>query len=279
MPDIRELKIDRQMDNIDIVVTLDGSTAICIEDKRGSREHSNQLTRYLSVLEKKGFARSDILPVYVQTWDQGSFDAVLNAGFKVMSRKDLLALLQGYLNSGGDNAIARELHDHLSGLDSKFESYLSRPARQWDHFAWMGFYSELRKRMGTGEWCYVPNPSGGFIGFWWGWEARAAGPEPYLQLEQEKLCFKIDAPDEADLRLARAEWAQGIREAAALEGLPVRKPSRWGLGKTMTVQVYDGDYRRLDADGRLDMDATLDLLQSASKVMRRFREATQPACS
>ena len=42
-----------------------------------------------------------------------------------------------------------------------------------------------------GEWAYVSNPRGGFIGFWWHWKTDA-NCKQYIQLEHEKLCFKIE---------------------------------------------------------------------------------------
>ncbi|MBL8174709.1 MAG: PD-(D/E)XK nuclease family protein [Bryobacterales bacterium] len=279
MPAVSRVQVRRQAEHIDILLVVDGQTAICIEDKRGSREHSGQLQRYRAAVEAMGYSPDRILLVYVQTWDQGSFEDVLRAGFQVVERKDLTGLLDAYKTWGGENAIATDFHDHLCGLDGEFACYRERPPAEWDHFCWMGFYSELRKRMGEGGWFHASNPAGGFYGFAWGMEGQPEGPEPYLQLEHRKLCFKIDARDDADPRRVRAEWAQRIRDAAGAEGLAVRKPDRWGLGKTMTVQIYDGEYLQLDAEGRLDLEATLSVLQSASSVMRRCCGATPPVCS
>ena len=36
----------------------------------------------------------------------------------------------------------------------------------------------------------------------------------------------------------------------------------------MTVAVYDGDYRMVGADGLLDLDATVALLQRATRIVK-----------
>lgn len=274
---VQTLNIKKQFKNMDIVVEINGSIIICIEDKRGSKEHSNQLTRYVQALRETYPAPYTVLPVYVQTWDQGSYNPVVKSGFRVFNRQELCGLLREYRRAGGTNSIAIDFHDHLMRLDSQFLSYRDIPPQDWNSFSWMGFYSELQARMGTGEWGFVPNAAGGFYGFWWEWTGRLDGAEPYLQLEERKLCFKIDASEEPDLQAARSEWSRNISQAAAAEGLPVRKPDRLRPGKTMTIQVLESDYLKVGADGRLDLDATVALLQSASRVLRRFNEAPEPS--
>lgn len=48
------------------------------------------------------------------------------------------------------------------------------------------------------------------------------------------------------------------------------KPARFGFGQTMTVVVWDGDYRVSGDDGTIDMPATLERLRA---VTRAFKEA------
>ncbi|MBB1077962.1 PD-(D/E)XK nuclease family protein [Rhodoferax sp. 4810] len=49
---IEKIDVKKQYQNIDILLTVNDTIAIPIEDKIGTREHSNQLQRYLEILEK-----------------------------------------------------------------------------------------------------------------------------------------------------------------------------------------------------------------------------------
>ena len=52
-----------------------------------------------------------------------------------------------------------------------------------------GFYSKLQDMNIIGEWGYVSNPRGGFMGFWWHWKTDA-NCKQYIQLEHENLPYQ-----------------------------------------------------------------------------------------
>lgn len=56
MPEIRsQIEVELQRKGIDILVTIDSSLVVCIEDKAGTVERSQQLECYLEVLRSKGY--------------------------------------------------------------------------------------------------------------------------------------------------------------------------------------------------------------------------------
>lgn len=92
---IEKLEIKKQYQNIDVLIIINDTIAISIEDKIHVREHSDQLTRYLQALRNDGFEEKNLLPIYLQTGEQGDFRKVKEAGFIPFLRTDLLEILRG----------------------------------------------------------------------------------------------------------------------------------------------------------------------------------------
>lgn len=269
LPEIsKPIELKRQHRNIDILLIINDTIAVCIEDKVGSTEHSNQLQRYLDGLIDDNFSEEQIVPVYIQTGDQGSYKAVKSAGYEVMRRRELLGLLQTYREQGGTNSIIQDFHDYLSTIEREVEAFRAQPLSSWTPYAWQGFYSELQSQLGDGEWSYVANPSGGFLGYWWHWH-RDSNSEVYLQIEQERLCFRISIDDTDKRGDQRSIWLSRILAAAKESNLNVVRPARLGSGQTMTVAILGEDYRVLGNRGIIDIDKTIAVLRSASVVLDR----------
>lgn len=266
IPDISSLEIRRQYKSIDVLLIINSRLAICIEDKVGSTEHSNQLARYIEGLGADGFAPEDIAPVYVQTFEQGTYAAVKAAGYAPVSRKRLLAILEPYARTPGANAIARDFHDRLTHVDREVESFRCQPPAQWTWLAWQGFYGELQANLLDGEWGYVANPAGGFQGYWWHVK-RAPRCEQYLQLEEAALCFKIWVEQPENRGELRDRWHARLLEQGRKHGINVVRPRRLGFGQTMTVAMLETDYRVTDQEGRLDVGATVARLREAEAVL------------
>lgn len=266
VPEITCLEVRRQYKNIDVLLVINEQIAICIEDKAGSTDHSNQLARYIDVLvRQEGFKTEDIVPIYVQTFEQDTYAAVNAAGYKVIPRKTLLSILESYATSPDANAIARDFYKRLMDIDREVKSFLNQPLDQWKWLAWQGFYCELQARLLAGEWGYVWNPNGGFQGYWWH-ANKTPGCEQYLQLEEGKLCFKISVEKSEDRTTLRDRWNMRLLEEGRTLGLNVARPNRFRLGQTMTVAVVQ-DYRVANERGHLDIDATIARLKKAEAVL------------
>lgn len=189
---IDSLEVRRQHRNIDVLIVVNDTVAICIEDKVGTEEHSKQLERYVGLLREEGFTENHIVPVYIQTGEQSDFNGVKAAGYSILLREAMIDLFSR--NETDDNAIARDFHDHLMTVEENVQAFNRLPLQEWDRYAWQGFYSELQRVFGRGGWGDVPNPSGGFLGYWWYWHEDATSKQ-YLQLQESKLCFKISVDD------------------------------------------------------------------------------------
>jgi len=267
-----QVGVSTQDKRIDVLAIVNDEYAILIEDKAGTREHSDQLTRYLRAT-KEEFADAEILPTYVQTFEQSSYQNVLRKGYKVISRADLLTVLSQYETAQGANNIALDLLARLTELDQRFAAYATTAVSQWDWYAWQGFFRNLQRELDAGRWGYVPNQSGGFLGFWWG----SVGQEKvslYLQLEQHRLCVKIRTDGGPEIRRRRRTvWHERTMRAAEKLRVPFRRPRRFGNGKTMTVAILDAEYRQLGSNEQVDMDATVKFLRAAHEVVLTAMES------
>ena len=165
----------------------------------------------------------------------------------------------------GNDSIATDYREYLQGISDQVQAYDKKPLEDWGWYSWVGFYIQLQEELGDGNWNYVPNPSGGFAGFWWCFQ-EGGGCEQYLQLEQEKLCYKIAVDDSDKKREYREKWYQRIINQSSA-GFPLRKPARFGTGQWMTVCIYDGDYRVSDDRGALNMEETVKRLKQAEEIL------------
>lgn len=88
----RSIQVRRQWKDIDVLLVVNGDTAIIIEDKTDTKDHSDQLERYKKAVASE-FQANRIAAVYLKTGDQGNFKTVTEAGYALFLRKDFLAIL------------------------------------------------------------------------------------------------------------------------------------------------------------------------------------------
>ena len=219
--EISSVEAGRQWNHIDVWAKINDKYFLIIEDKKGTREHSDQLARYKSSVEKAFSEQSyQIVPVYYKMDEQSNFGAVKQAGYSVFSRKQMLSVLD--VHSGAHDVLS-EYYSHLKRLDTAIEAYRTLPRAEWNWFAWRGFFSQLQEKLGDGEWGYVPNASGGFLGFWWHWQAGNVADvnfKFYLQLEYNKLIVKVESFDKGarnDIRLTLRSFLDSLAPAHGIE--------------------------------------------------------------
>ena len=192
--------------------------------------------------------------------------------YRVFERKEFLDSL---LDSKQDvSEILTDFCNHLQEREEDPNSWEETPTADWSWGAWEGFYRclEGKEIAPSINWGYVHNQAGGFLGFWRYYYDEASGDAVYWQAEWGKLCFKIDVENHEKWRERRGHWHERIVEAGESAGVPVVKPARFGLGKTMTVAVLkdgdDYDWRQTDGEGRLDLEKTVEVLKKAERVLQ-----------
>lgn len=262
---IDKVNITGEYLHIDILLLINDSVVIPIQDKTYNRDSPDKLVRYLQELKDcdEEYRNKIMLPIYLQTGTHGNYRKLKEAGFLPFSRKELLSIL----NSGADikNDILKDYIEHLEGIESLMQSFRNLRLDDWDFiWSWQGLYNYLQEELDDGEWDVINKPHKTCLSFWW-YENRDNDCEKYLQLDKEILCFKIKVFDKnrrADLKL---KWIEKITRAA--EGSPVRiiKPSLPD-DNDITVAVVDGDYRRIDEDLKIDLDKTMKVIMEAQRV-------------
>ena len=281
----------RQQDNkVDVLARIDGTHVLLIEDKTGTTAHGNQLARgYEAVVHgETGFGAVDkehVRPIFLKTGNQSIADdreiEDCDYGYKIFRRKDFLDVLNSYR---GSHRILVDFREYLQEIADRTNSYIewTQDHHRCDYLAWEGFYREIESELlGVNNgiewlnWHYVPNPSGGFMGFWW--QPRGVGENCplYLQLEVswwreaegEKLCFKVHANGqdrETQARLQQ-EWHERVLTAGREQ---VRRPARMRRGNHMTIAEWTGGWLDFNPrSGRLDIGRTIENLRHAEYVL------------
>ncbi|TSI08307.1 PD-(D/E)XK nuclease family protein [Lysinibacillus sp. BW-2-10] len=250
-PTIESIQIRQQFKGLDILVIINDEYAILIEDKTYTQDHSNQLIRYRAEIET-AYPNLIQLPIYYKITDQGSYSSVKSAGYIPFNRRKALKVLEDGIHNGVQDTIFIDYYNHLKKIENEVTSFWNTPIESWRALAWQGFYLELQKEL-PGDWDYVSNASGGFWGFWWD---SSKEHYYYLQLEQTKLCIKIDATNAENKAKVRNEAMEKVLSESKEQDLFLQRPARLGNGRTMTI-AQRMDYIQTTEDGLIDMEKTI----------------------
>lgn len=235
VPDSIELvEAGRQWENIDVWAEVNNSHLIIIEDKVGTGEHSEQLSRYRATGEKWCHEKGrKLVCVYLKTHSDSALNLanVERQGFAVLNRKRLLDVLNAH---EVQSDIYTDFRDRLQELERLETSFDKKKISDWDGNDWKGLYQAIEQRRSVVNWGYVHNPAGGFWNLvlnWFGHE----GVNPYMQIEQGNLCFKVGEVYEArrDVR----ERFHHLLMSASQPDMGLERPGRFGSGTYMTVAV------------------------------------------
>lgn len=278
---IGKVEAGRQWNNIDIWATVNDEFFVVIEDKKGTKERSGQLQTYAEVAKGHyGNTHMKVVLVYFRMEEQGDYSNVEEAGYKNFRREKMLKILDNYYQDTSPkerNDILVDYYFNLKELDAETNSFKTAPLSQWKWHAWKGFYSFLQNVLMDGKWRYVSSKAGGFLGFWWNFHyINIDGKEFefYLQLEQEKLVFKIYPYEAEEREIIRDLYRQALYQKAEEKGIEVHQFGR--LGKWMGVAKLANEYRIADENGMIELDATVNhlkemerLLEEAEKELRK----------
>jgi len=267
-----KIEIKKQYHNLDVFVIVDDKYGIIIEDKTNTKNHSNQLNRYFENM-KKEYSNFEILPIYFKTGDQSNYDSVYKAGYKVYLRKDFLNILNNYQ---GQNNVILEYKNYLQNIENSINSYKSLPIDKWtkDNWnTWKGFFIELKNRLNEGNWGYVSNPNGGFLGYWWsGNKTYNDEYSLYLQIEHNLKAVTIKLSSKTGNKLDKSllnKWKKHILKS---DNIIVRKPVRVRNGKTSTIGIVD-NFLKVNDENLVDMDKTIEFLKEVEKFKtQKFKE-------
>jgi len=251
-----KIEIKKQYENIDVLCIINDTYSIIIEDKTNTKNHSNQLKRYFDKI-KIDFINTKILPIYFKTGDQSNYDNVIENNYKLYLRKDFLKVLKLYLTK---NDILNDYTNYLQDIDNSINSYKILPIEKWHYNSWKGFFIELRKKLNDGNWDYVSNPRGGFLGFWWNWDSNDEY-QIYLQIDHsiEKITFKLYTKTDSKIEKSIInKWKSHIINN---DDIIIKKPKRVRSGKSVTIGIVENEFRKINDKNIIDIDKTIEFIK------------------
>lgn len=239
----------KQENHIDVFAIINEKYALLVEDKTNTSEHGNQIKRYSEWVKKQDkYSNLELHCVYYKSGNESKHklnclkakyaEDLQESSFRIIGKEAVLDTLH---KTSSNNAILLDYIDKLDNLQERTNAFKTVSYKKWDWEAWQGFYLSLEDKLGKGDWGYVANPSGGFLGYWWHWCPLAIDStiELYLQFEQDKLCIKAYSKAETKPLLS---WTDQIVDNAKSNNLPVTPPGKRRIGKTMTLAVVQLDY-------------------------------------
>lgn len=256
--EIKNVKVYKQWNNIDVFAVINEKFSIIIEDKTNTSEHSNQLIRYFGYISTNpNFKNSILYCIYYKTGNESTrrineiretfIKQTHSDRFKVLERKDMINILKEYK---GNNVFLTDYYYHINAIEEKTNSFQTLPIDKWEWRTWEGFYKKIEqikmkesikdKNLGWGT---INSPSGAFVGLWWHWCKDSLHDKSYLYLQIEgggkqtgRLCIKLDmSMSSADYREVRNYWTKRVEDKNAIFKRPIRR----GIGKWMTIAYVE----------------------------------------
>ncbi len=286
LPKTLETKIFQQDKGIDVLAQIGPKHVLLIEDKTGTSEHGEQLRRYYrSVVngetQLKSVPKQNVYPIFLKTGNQSvASDRQIEAhseefhrSFKIFNRNDFLSVLETYT---GKHPTLLDYREYLRKKEDETNSFATWHVNErphWPWSSWEGFFRCLESSLEHSDWGYVPNPSGGFLGFFWKFTdlgTSGHGASIYLQLEvvpedkeRQKLCFKVGDAEKEHQQDLKWQWNSRVMKAG--RGL-VDRPGVLRVGRTMTVGHWSREWLAFD-DCVIDLAKTIQNLKAAETVL------------
>jgi len=264
----KKIEIKKQYENIDILCIINDKYSIIIEDKTNTKNHSDQLKRYFDKV-KVNFSKTKILPIYFKTGDQSNYDNVVKNNYKSYLRTDFLKILKLHATN---NDIVDDYTNYLQDIENSINSYKTLPIDQWHYNSWKGFFIELRKKLNDGNWDYVSNPNGGFLGFWWNWDNNDEY-HIYLQIDHSIKKITLKLHTKTGIKIEKpiiSKWKESI--AYNKDNLIIKKPKVVRSGKSMTIGILENEFRVTDDKNIINMDKTIDFIHIIENIkLEKFK--------
>ena len=266
---IESISVEKQFNGIDVLCVINNEYAIVIEDKTNTKNHSDQLKRYSKQI-KYHYSAEKIILIYFKTGDQDNYQDVITNGYSLFLRNDFLEILNYGKEIGVSDSIFLDYTRHLQNIENKRNSYLTLPISKWYYDSWIGFFKTLRKELGEGDWNYVPNASGGFMGFWW-YSVAIGQYEIKMQIEQGKFCFKVTVEEKSKRREIRNKMYHEIMKISKELKIDVIKPTRFGNGLYMTVAILNSDFRITDENSIINLEKTVRNIRNIEQILNEMK--------
>lgn len=204
------IKVRKQYKNIDVLLIINEEYYIIIEDKTNTKQHQEQILKYMKRLEKEEkVEKQKIYGLYFKTGDESltSLESMKNSKkveynkYGIMMRESIIKFLDSY---NGKNLIINDYKKYLKEKEKKQKKYRKKNEDGEYFYDWdgiIGFYKKLdleflrlKKENSLPRnknedvlgfnWGYTPNQNGGFMCYWFNNILSFDGKEYYLQIEK-----------------------------------------------------------------------------------------------
>ena len=276
---VRTIKVLTQVKDIDVLLIINEEFYVIIEDKVHSKAHSGQLEKYInSVKSDYEVDTSKTIPIFFKTGDQCNYAYAEGKGYEVYKRSQFLNLLSVGINKGVTNQVFAEYYNYLKSMDDEINSYKFKKVEKWDFAQWIGFYQKIKDQFDHRYWEYVSNPSGGFMAFWWNRiPINDNKQEVYIQVERDRLCFKISNTDKTAVKNGdKWYWKHKVEQIGNLKEYTIRKPKKFGSGKWVTFAVLEHKntdnsnyWLKSDSSGKVNVEETINLMKDMGEVLNQ----------
>ena len=258
---------------IDVLFTAqskDKNYKIIIEDKKFTGDYKGQLINYKKGIVKK-YPEYEVRGVFYKTGFQSNLSAAEKANYTIVTREIILEFLAPYMNRI-NNQIITDYYNYWKEFQEETLSFKNTPVQNWTWKQVYGFYDYLKNSDFTKNsalWMnynYVPNPTGGFQGLWFGPSTSDINIngiwfEFYLQLEtvtggektDVKICLKLCHKDENTdnhkseiVRNARNKIIYADNWEYRAARYHFKKPKRVAAAKHMTIGIFDKQFTNTD---------------------------------
>ena len=282
----KKLEIKRQHLNIDILLIVNNSIYIIIEDKIHATEGDKQIESYIKkVANEYKTTEKNIYSLYFKTGDE-SYRSLENKksynNFIYMMRKDIISIFKNY---NGDNIILLDYIENLKSIEEERNNFRNIDLRK-EKLSWneiVGLYNQLDKEFyeldkngnfpkdSNGEanffdWEYVSNPSGGFYSYFFCEGLMYEKYHFYPQIEACENYFRLviklnpwSKPEEFQELKKQFDLDKLYKSLEILKkhfGNSIEKPKAFrSKSATMTVGVFN-DWLVLDDNGHINTKET-----------------------
>ncbi len=261
--EISSVFVRRQYHNIDICAEINDDIFLIIEDKTFTSHHGEQLETYRRWGNDhySGHNKRQVVCVYLKTGSEtkASLEIIKRKGYAVFTRQMFLDTLKAKDTS---SEIVKDFYENLMKVEKSESEFEGKKIQFWEEADWIGFYRFLENNDSIERWEYVNNSSGGFMNA----IVQYNESMPYLQIEQDELCFKIAEIYENRSNVRNA-WHDIIIAEAEKLNYAVEKPSRFGSGVYMTVAVVKKEIWLCDNDGFASLPTALKILENYKEFL------------
>nr|WP_293995446.1 PD-(D/E)XK nuclease family protein [uncultured Fusobacterium sp.] len=289
---INTLEVKKQFMAIDILVIINNSIYVIIEDKIFTSERKNQMNEYREkVINFYKTHESKVYCIYYKTGDESSENIALIQKEKntvTILRNEIINIFDKY---DGVNIIFQDYLSNLKDIQAEREFFKSKDLRE-SSFTWqevIGFYNELDKTFVTLKekglmpkdikfnWEEVSNPKGGFICYFFSNVLDFEEYGYYLQLESTSIQEKNI---QENLKLVVKVWSDKKDISLLYSGLDILKenygeaiikPVKFSRGSWMTQAIIK-DYLVFNDIGNINVYETAKNIVRYIKSLRLLKE-------